>query len=132
MHALDGSAEADRLEALGHAVYPQLALQHHLLEQAEALDPTIAIIGREAERVAIEGRTAAGNELAAADRIIDAGRAVHQGTGPISEPAVNPNDEQTASSATAAPTPAPQVDERPVQLALDHVHTPLPGEQAAA
>ena len=69
VHALDGSAEADRLEALGQAVSPQLTLKQRLLERAEALDPRIDIIGREAERVAFEGRTAAGIELAAADRV---------------------------------------------------------------
>lgn len=50
VHALDGSAEADRLEALGQAVSPQLTLKQRLLERAEALDPRIDIIGREAER----------------------------------------------------------------------------------
>ena len=136
VHALDGSAEADRLEALGKAIYQPLAMQQRMLEGAEALDPRIDIVGREAERVAFEGRTEAGNELAAADRIIDAGRAANQGTGPTSEPTINPNDDQGVIGyrRTAA---SPQVDERPVHLALDHIHTPLPAaqpgqEQAAA
>jgi hypothetical protein len=128
VHALDGSAEADRLEALGQAVSLRLALKQRLLEQAEALDASIDIIGREAERIAYEGRTAAGNELATADRIIAAGRAAHQGTGPISEPAINPNDEQTVIGYRRTDA-SPQVDERPGQLALDHAHTPLPGAQ---
>ena len=135
VHALDGSAEADRLEALGKTLSPQLALRHRLLERAETLDPRIDIIGREAERIGVEGRTAAGNELAAADRIIAAGRAAHQGTGPISEPAINPNDEQTVIGYRRTDA-SPQVDERPVQLALDHVRTPLsgsrPGQKQAA
>jgi hypothetical protein len=128
VHALDGSAEADRLEALGQAVTPQLALQQHLLERAEALNPAIDVIGREAERIAFDGRTAAGHELAAADQVIAAGRAANQGTGPISEPAINPNDEQTVIGYRRTDA-SPQVDERPVRLALDHVHTPLPSAQ---
>ena len=124
VHALDGSAEADRLDALGDAVYSQLAQQHHLLEQAELLDPPIAVMGREAERVAAEGITAAGLKLADADRIIEAGRAVHQGTGPLSEPAVNPNNEEGVIGYRRTDA-SPQVDERPLHIALEHVRTSL-------
>jgi hypothetical protein len=131
VHALDGSAEADRLDALGRAIHEPLARQHDLLEQAEALDPPIAAIGREAEIVAIEGITAAGNELAAADRVIDASRAVNQATGPTSEPAVNPNDEKGVIGYRRTDA-SPEVDERPAHLALDHIHTPLPGDEQAA
>jgi hypothetical protein len=128
VHALDGSAEADRLDALGRAIHQPLARQHHLREQAEILDQPIAVIGREAERAAIEGITAAGSELTAADGIIDAGRAAHQGTGPLSEPAASPNDTAGVIGYRHTDT-TPQVDERPVHLALDHVHTPLTSEQ---
>lgn len=135
VHALDGSAEADRLDALGNAVHQALARQHHLLEQAEVLDQPIAIIGREAERVAAEGITAAGTELANADRIIDAGRAVHQGVGELSEPAVNPNEEDGVIGYRGADA-SPQVDERALHLALDHARTPLtdkqPGDEQTA
>jgi hypothetical protein len=136
VHALDGSAETGRLEALGLAIYEPLARQHDLIEQAAVLEPQITAIGREAERVATEGITAAGNELAVADRTIDAARAINQATGPLSGPAVNPNDEKgiTGYRRTDA---SPAVDERPAHLALEHMHTPLPGEhpgdeQAAA
>jgi hypothetical protein len=128
VHALDGSAEADRLDALGRAVYQPLARQHDLLEQAEVLDQPIAIIGREAKRVAAEGITAAGAKLAEADRIIDAGRASHQGAGPLSEPAVNPNDE-VGTTGYRRTDASPEADERPLHLALDHVHTALTGAQ---
>jgi hypothetical protein len=126
VHALDGSAEADRLDALGHAIHEPLAHQHHLLEQAELLDQPIAVTGREADRVASEGITAAGLKLAEADRIIEAGRAAHQGTGPLSEPAINPNDEQGVIGYRRTDA-TPQVDERPLRLALDHTRTPLSG-----
>lgn len=112
VHALDGSAEADRLDALGHAIHEPLTRQHHLIEQAAVLNQPIATIGREAGRMAAAGITAAGHELANADRLIDAGRAVNQSTGPLSEPAVNPTT-WTASSATAAPTPAPKSTNAP-------------------
>ena len=46
---------------------------------APLLADLVPVIGREAERVAAEGITAAGSEFA--DRIIDAGRAAHQGAG---------------------------------------------------
>ena len=135
VHALDGSAEADRLDALGHAIYEPLAHQHRLLEQAELLDQPIAVTGREADRLASQGITAAGLELAEADQIIEAGRAVHQGTGPLSEPAVNPNDEQGVIGYRRTDA-SPQADERPLHLALDHVHTPLadnqPGDEQPA
>ena len=137
VHALDGSAEADRLDALGRAIYEPLALQHDLLEQAEALDPQITAIGRDADIVAMEGIAAAGNELAAADRTIDAARAFNQSTGPTSEPAIDPNDEKGVIGYRHTDA-SPEVDERPIHLTLDHVHSPLPGgeqprdEQAAA
>jgi hypothetical protein len=59
-----GSAETARLKALGAAGSGPLALQHRLRQQA-----------------------------AIPDRIIDAGRAVHQGVGPPGEPAINPDGE---------------------------------------
>jgi hypothetical protein len=128
VHALDGSAEADRLDALGRAIYEPLARQHELREEADTLDPPIDAIGREADIVAVEGITAAGNELAAADQAIDAARTFNQGTGPTSEPATNPNKEEGAIGYRRTDA-SPVVDERPVHLALDHVHTALPGEQ---
>ena len=82
VYALDGSAEADRLGALGRAIYEPLARQHDLLERAEALDLPIAAIGPQAGTVVVEGIAAAGNELADAGRVID-----------TSEPAVKSNDE---------------------------------------
>ena len=80
--------------------------------------------------MATEAITAAGHELAKADRIIDAGRAVSQGTGPLSEPTVSPNDQNGVVGYRRA-AGSPEVDERPVHLALDHVRTPLPGAPAA-
>jgi hypothetical protein len=131
VHALDGSAEADRLIALGDAVAPALAYQHHLREQAATLAQPIAIIGREADRAAAEGITAAGHEYAIADQIIDAARAAHQGTGPLSDPATNPNEEDGAIGYRPVDT-APQADQRPIDLTLTHIHTPISDDDQAA
>jgi hypothetical protein len=134
VHALDGSAETDRLDAFGKVVGPALAAQHGLLEQAAVLDPAIAVTIREAERVANEGITAAGYERAFADRIIDAGRAVHQGIGPVSEPATDPNDQDGVIGYRRTDA-TPEVDERPIHHTLDQIHTPItdqPGDEQAA
>ena len=93
VHALDGSAEADRLDALGGAVADPLSPAAPAARAGGTLDQPIAVIGREADREAAEGITAAGHQRAAADRLIDAGRAVHQGAGSLSEPAVDPNSQ---------------------------------------
>ena len=110
VYALDGPTEADRLHAPGRARYEPITRQHALLEQAETLDPRIAATGQETERPATEGITAAGNELAAAARLIDAARAAHQGTGPLSEPAADPRsqDGNTGSRRTGG---EPKADE---------------------
>jgi hypothetical protein len=135
VHALDGSAETDRLDALGAAIAPALAAQHNLLEQAEALDPAIAATIREAQRTADAGITAAGYERATAERTIDVGRAVHQGAGPFSEPAADPNDHDGVIG-YRCPDATPQADERPIHHTLGQISTPLTGqpndEQAAA
>ena len=131
VHALDGSTEADRLDALGDAVAGPLNQARRQLEQADNLDQQIAVLAREAGRAAAEGITRAGHQRAAADRLIDAGRAVHQGTGPLSEPAADPNS-QAGVVGYRHTEATPEVDERPHRLALHHIHTPLPDEQQSA
>jgi hypothetical protein len=131
VHALDGSTEADRLDALGDAVAGPLNRARRQLEQAGNLDQQIAVLAREADRVAAEGITRAGHQRAAADRLIDAGRAVHQGAGPLSEPAVDPNSQDGVVGYRRGEA-TPEVDERPGRLALHHIHTPLADEQQPA
>jgi hypothetical protein len=131
VHALDGSTEADRLDALGDAIADKLNMERRLLERADSRDKAIAVLGREADRKAAEGITEAGHQRAAADRLIDAGRASHQGTGPLSEPAVDPNS-QHGVVGYRRPDANPEVDERPVRLALDHIHTPQTDKQLPA
>jgi hypothetical protein len=124
VHALDGSPEAHRLDLLGQAIYVQRSHEHHMLEDADSFEPEITVIGREVERIAAQGITVAGHQRADYDRIIDAARAVHQGTGPLSDPTTDPNedDDVTGYRRTDA---TPEVDERPVHLTLDHIHRPL-------
>ena len=124
VHALDGSPEADRLDRLGQAIHRPLSTQHHMLEHADTLEHEIARIGREADRAASQGITDAGYQRAEYDRIIDGARGVHQGTGSVSDPAADPSHEDGVIGYRHTDA-TPQSDERPLRLALDHVHTPL-------
>jgi hypothetical protein len=128
VHALDGSPEADRLDLLGHAVYGPLSLQHQLREHADTLEHEIAVIGREADRAAAQGITAAGYQRAEYDRIIAAARSVHQGAGPESDPAADPNDGDDVTGYRRADA-TPEVDERPLHLSVKHIHAPLGDDQ---
>ncbi|MGH3253905.1 MAG: hypothetical protein ACRDOU_00630 [Streptosporangiaceae bacterium] len=130
VHALDGSAQADRLDALGAATERPLNDERRLHEQADVMDHKIATLGREAERVATSGVTEAGHQRAASDQLIDAGRAVHQGVGALSEPAVDPNDQDGVVGYRRTEATG-EVDLRPVRLALRHVGTSLAGGSPA-
>ena len=116
VHALDGPAGADRLDALGGAVAGPLNRARRQLEKADNLDQQIAVLARKADRAAAVGITRAGHQRAAADRLIDAARAVHQGTGPLSEPAVDP-DTQDGVVGYRRTEATPEVDQRPHRLA---------------
>ena len=131
VHALDGSAESDRLEALGGAVHRPLRDERQRHERADSLEHRIAALGRKSDRDVAAGITKAGHQRAAADRLIDAGRAVHQGAGPLSEPAVDPNgrDGVIGYRHTEA---TPVTDERALRLAQRHVHAALDSAPPAA
>lgn len=55
---------------------------------------------REVNCAATEGMTRSGYERAAADQIVEAGRAITMATGPLSDPATDHNDEVGVSSVT--------------------------------
>ena len=134
VQALDGSPATARLDSLGKAVRHPLRLQHQLLEQAAALDPPIAAADKKAQRTASDGITRAGRHAAAADQVVDAARAVHQGAGLQSEPDTDPNGAPGVLGYRASKV-HPKVDERPVRLALQHLAVPAAeaaGEDAAA
>lgn len=124
VHALDGSAETDQLDAFAKAVGPALAAQNGMRTEAAVLDPAIAATIREADRAATEGITEAGYERATADQIIDAGRAITQATGPLSDPATDPNDADGVIGYRRTEA-TPEVDERPIHHSLDQMRTPL-------
>ena len=125
VHALDGSLETERLNDLGKAVAGPLEMETELHQQIKDLDGQIAANLRKAQRMVTEAKTRAGHKRAQADRLIDAARGIHQGVGPLSERAVDPNysDGVIGYRHTEA---TPEVDERPLGTAIRHISTPLP------
>jgi hypothetical protein len=123
VHALDGSEATTRLDGLGKAVRRPLREEHRLLEQAAAFDPAIAAADKKAQRTASLGITQAGRHAAAADQVVDAARAVHQGVGLLSEPDTDPNGAPGVLGYRTSQV-HPKVDERPVRLALQHLAVP--------
>ncbi len=93
VHALDGSPETDWLDALGNAIAGPLSEEAALRQHVKELDTEIARNIRKAERMAARAKTRAGHHRAAADRVIDAARAIHQG--PLTEPAIDPNQQDS-------------------------------------
>jgi len=126
VHALNGSIETDRLHALGKTVAGPLIQARRQSERADHLELRIAALARKADRIATKSITKAGHKRAAADRLVDAARAAHQGAGPISDPAVDPNTHNHVSGYHSADA-IPAADERPLRLAQHHVSTPLTG-----
>ena len=120
VHAVDGSEQVDQLEALGAAVHASLSRAHRQQERAAAYGPKIAALAREAERAAGKAITAAGRHRAVADQIIDVARTVHQGAGPHSEPTIDPNEKPNVIG-YRHPDAMPEVDERPLHQALEHI-----------
>jgi hypothetical protein len=104
VHTLDGSPESGRMDALGKAVAPSLRRAKRQRDRAGLIDSRTAVLIRKADRVAAAEITEAGYRRAEADRLTDAARAVHQGTGPLSEPMTDPNG-RSEYSATATPRP---------------------------
>ncbi len=82
IHALDGSHEVARLNALSAALSGPLGKAHEMDEQAAVLPHRIAVRRRSAHRAAVAAITRAGQHMSAADQAIGAARAAHQGTGP--------------------------------------------------
>lgn len=125
VHAIDGSLETERLNDLGKAVAGPLEMETELRQQIKDLDGQIAANLRKAQRMVAEAKTRAGHKRALADRLIDAARGIHQGVGPLSEPAADPNysDGVIGYRHTDA---TPEVDERPLRTAIRHISTPLP------
>ena len=125
IHALDGSHEVARLNALSAAVSGPLGQAHEMREQADVIPHRIAIRRRRAHRAAIGAITRAGHPLTAADQAISAARAAHQGTGPHASPLSDPNQHEHVAG-YRDPVPVPRPDLRALQAALEHIDTDLP------
>ena len=125
IHALDGSHEVARLNALSAALAGPLGKAHEMDEQAAVLPYRIAVRRRSAHRAAVAAITRAGQHMSAADQAILAARAAHQGTGPHGSLPADPNSCEYVMG-YRDPAAIPQADLRPLHAALDHVDTDLP------
>ncbi|HEY6791243.1 MAG TPA: hypothetical protein VI365_28435 [Trebonia sp.] len=128
IHALDGSDEVARLDALCASASRPLGKAHRLREKATAITYRVAVQQRRADRQAIKAVTRAGRHLAVADQIIEAARTVHQGTGPHACPATDPNQHAQVAGYLDDDT-RPMADLRPLRTAVEHINSPLPAAQ---
>jgi uncharacterized coiled-coil protein SlyX len=122
VHALDGSQEMDRLDALGASIAEAQARVDKMQRQVKRLDRRIAVRRRRAQHLAARGKSRAGRPMANADQIIDNARLLHQGAGPFSELATDPNPQQGVIG-YREPEATPQADERPLRLSLGHMES---------
>ena len=81
IHALDGSDEVARLDAIWANAGGPLGKAHRMREKAAVMAYRLAIQQRRADRQAMGAMTKAGRRLARADQFIEAARAIHQGAG---------------------------------------------------
>jgi len=125
VHALDGSDEVARLEILSAATSGPLSRAHRLQEKAALIPHRVSVRQRQAARTAVRAVTEAGRHLAAADQTIEAAQAIHQGAGPHSSPASDPNGHDRVAGYRDHET-APEVDFRPLRVTLEHIDTALP------
>ena len=125
IHALDGSDEVARLEVLSAATSGPLSRAHRMQEKAALIPHRVAVRQRRATRTAVRAVTEAGRHLAVADQAIEAAQAIHQGTGPHSSPASDPNGHDRMAGYRDHET-APEVDFRPLRVTLEHIEQALP------
>ena len=131
IHALDGSHEVARLNALSAAVSGPLGQAHQMREQADVIPHRIAVQRRRARRAAIEAVTRASRSQCAADQAISAARAAHQGTGPHGALPSDPNQHEHVAG-YRDPESVPKADLRALRAALDDIDTDLPPGPAAS
>jgi hypothetical protein len=133
VHAMDGSQETDRLDALGAAASRPQVRADRMRRRATQLGPVIARRARQAERIAARARSRAERPMANAEEIIGLARVRHQGAGSLSEAAADPGREPGAAG-YRRPDAGAQPDERPLRLALEHMATDVPSatDQAEA
>jgi hypothetical protein len=124
IHALDGSHEVARLNALSAALAGPLGKAHQLDERADIIPHRIAVRRRRAHRAAVRAITRAGQHMAATDQAVVAARAAHQGTGPHGSLPSDPNQHDHVIG-YRDPASAAQADLRPLRTALEHMDTDL-------
>ena len=125
IHALDGSDEVARLNVASAATSGPLSKAHRMQEKAALIPHRIAIRQRSAARVAARAVTEAGRHLTAAEQVIEAAHAMHQGTGPHSSPTSDLNNHDRVAGYREHEA-APAVDLRPLHKVLEHIDTALP------
>ena len=125
IHALDGSDQVARLEALSAAASGPLAKAHKMQEEADIIPGRIALLRRRAHRDAARAITRAGRHLTGAHQVIDAAHGHHQAAGPHTSPAFDPNQHDGVAG-YRDPATAPAPDLRPLRTALGHINAELP------
>jgi Domain of unknown function (DUF4062) len=113
---------------LSAALSRPLSQARRMNEKAALIPLRIAARQRRAARAAVRAVTEAGRHLAAADQVIEAAQAIHQGTGPHSRPVSDPNGHDRVAGYRDHDT-APEVDLRPLRATLEHIDTvgsPMP------
>jgi hypothetical protein len=126
IHALDGSDEVARLDMIGSRTRRPLGKAHRMREKAAAMTSRVAVQQRLADRHATSALTKAGRHLTRTDHYLQAARSLHQGAGPHAGPAIDPGQHDGVVGYLDDGT-RPTPDLRPLQQALDHAHSPLPG-----
>jgi hypothetical protein len=125
IHALNGSDQVARLEALSAATSGPLAKAHKMHEEADIIPSRVALRRRRAHRDAARAVTKAGRHLTAVHQVIDAARTYHQAAGPHASPAFHPSQHDGVAG-YHDPETAPAPDVRPLHTALEHINAELP------
>lgn len=132
IHALDGSDQAARLEALSRATSRPLAEAREMQVQADLIPSRIAVLRRRAVRDAVRAVTGADKPMTAAARTINAAHARHQAAGPHPRTAADAGQDRVVAGQDRGaagyhdPATAPAPDLRQLTTALDHIHAELP------
>jgi hypothetical protein len=110
IHALDGSDQVTRLEALSEAVRRPLAEAHKTSEEAKVIPSRIVLLQSRADRATKRGAADADRQVTAAAQIIDAAHAHQQALGRPARLALDPGQQSSAAgdpASTGAVVPAP-------------------------
>lgn len=128
VHAFDGSEETDQLDAFGAAVRRSDARIDRMRRRVVRLDQRIAVRVRKAQRVMAGGESRAGRPPMIADEIVRNARAIHQGTGTLSEATI-----AALSRRPSDHSPLEHVDpaEKALRLVLNQTETDLPPSPAS-